>query len=147
VQQAWAHNTVLAENVKSFMESIYYQLQIDQPRRFRWHVGGDCPTPEYIEGVIDLAEMIPETSFLIFSKRYRWWTKALAMRSLPSNLSVFMSAWVGVKMFNPLKLPVAWVKNPKELDMRIAKGYVCPGDCRQCKQCWLANSHVIFNKH
>ena len=150
-QKAWAHNTKLAKNVDKFFASLYYQLQVDEPRRFRWHVAGDCPTPQYVEGVIDLAEMVPETRFVIFTKRYNWWTKSLSLRRAPSNLSIYLSAWPGVKFANPLRLPVAWVLNPKEMDLRIpTNGYVCPGSCRECRHCWNGadgGRDVVFHKH
>jgi hypothetical protein len=149
VHEAWKHNTILAENnVDKFFESIYYQMQVNIPRYFRWHVGGDCPSKEYVKGVVELAEMIPETNFLIFSKRYEWWSKVLESRPQPTNLSVILSAWVGVKLHNPLQLPVAWVYNPHDPDFRIpTSADNCPGNCRECHHCWNEKQDVLFKKH
>lgn len=149
VKDAWMHNTQFAkQDVDGFFSDLYYQLQGLEPRRFRWHVGGDCPTPEYVTKVVELAELLPETSFLIFSKRYEWWSEVLTAMPRPKNLSVYLSAWAGVEFSNPLRLPVAWTYNPKDPDLRIPpKVFNCLGSCQRCKHCWQSQSDVLFNKH
>ena len=149
VQKAWAHNTDLAMNqTTEFFRNLYYQLQAQQPRRFRWHVGGDCPSLEYVREVFNIAELCPETRFLIFSKRYKWITQVVDERNIPTNLSVKLSAWPGCKMHNPKNLPVAYMLDSRNPDPRIHTSvFPCLGTCKTCAVCWNQRDDVLFNKH
>ena len=102
---------------------------------FRFHVGGDCPTPEYAKSLVAFCKAHPTTRFLVFTKRYTWFNR---FRSLPENLSVVYSAWPGLPMSNPKNRPIAWLEDDRQPDDRIPDDAAnCPGDCSRCMMCWL----------
>jgi hypothetical protein len=149
VKAAWKHNTDLAEkDLEGFFFNLYLQMAAEEPKRFRWHVGGDCPTLEYVRKVFELAELCPETNFLIFTKRYEWFNQVVGEREIPSNLSIKFSAWPGFDISNPYNLPVAWMEDKRDMDERIPEeAFHCPGNCRTCGVCWKKREDVIFHKH
>lgn len=148
-QAAWKHNTQnVKKDIKKFFFNLYLQLSAEEPRRFRWHVGGDCPSLEYVREVFNLAELLPSIRFLIYTKRYAWFNKVVGERDIPRNLSIKLSAWPGYKVPNPHNLPVAWMLDKRNPDDRIpTKGFYCPGNCRTCNVCWKKRNDVVFHKH
>jgi hypothetical protein len=158
VRQAWGEN--LAEyvmNPKGYFASIQRWLWRHKPSRFRWHVAGDIPNQEYLDGMIMIAKLNRLTRFLCFTKRYE-----LEYKGIPSNLSIFISAWPGYGIVNVHSsaeqvqvpgvqqvyhpLPIAWCQDGTET--RIPLGaYECPGSCEQCDHCWERRTDVWFHKH
>ena len=121
-------------------------------RYFRWHVSGDIVSPLYFAGMVGIAAGLPETEFLVFTKRcdivndfIRNWG------GIPKNLRVIFSAWPGMDMPNPYDLPVAQVifKGQEPAD----NWKVCGGNCTECAcrgvGCWeLKNGETIaFYEH
>jgi hypothetical protein len=108
-------------------------------RFFRYHVSGDIPNPEYFAQMVKLAEELPGTTFLAFTKQYKIvndFTNAGGV--IPSNLIIIFSNWGAWKCDNPHSLPVCEV---------IFKGdsvpeewKICGGNCTECAcrgvGCW-----------
>ncbi len=152
VRNAWGDNTRLyRKSPQEFEARRTAWLSKKAPVFFRWFVGGDCPDENCCDMIIRIARAMPDTRFLVFSKRYVWW---LARRAdIPENLSVVVSGWPGHPMPDNIDkfFPVAWMRDENNPDPRIPDGAIeCPGNCENCGMCWqLARlgGHVVFDKH
>lgn len=141
---AWGGNTDVARSsVVEFMYSVAVYLGRKRPAFFRWHVAGDIPSQEYLEGMKDLARMFPKVRFLAFTKRHN-----LNFRNTPKNLRFRFSFWPGwgnVKDARKVAGKVAFMQDGTEERAKGAR--VCPGSCASCKVCWGATEAVQFHKH
>lgn len=152
VRHAWGTN--LAEyvmNPKGYFEDIQRWMWKHKPQRFRWHVAGDIPNQEYLDGMIMIAKLNRLTRFMCFTKRYD-----LSYEGIPSNLSIFASAWPGYGVVHVAysgeawihseSLPIAWCQDGSESRIPL-DAYECPGSCEQCDHCWISRRDVWFHKH
>lgn len=121
-------------------------------RYFRWHVSGDIIDGAYFAEMVRMAQELPGTEFLAFTKQYDIVNAYIDENGpLPSNLHVIFSAWPGMEMNNPHNLPVAQVifKGQEPAD----SWKVCGGNCTECAcrgvGCWeLKNGEIIsFYEH
>ena len=143
---AWSGNARLqSKDRDSFFEQLYSRLSKSKPRFFRWHVSGDIPDANYLERMILLAKLLPDTKFLAFTKHYDY-----NYRKLPDNLKVVLSMWDNYGSLRK-KMPRAWMRDPNNPDPRIPVDAVeCPGNCETCGMCWnldVIGKDVVFNKH
>lgn len=120
---------------------------------FRWHASGDIVDEMYFERMVKLANELPATSFLIFTKKFEIVNEYIGNGGqIPQNLHIVFSAW-GNKLTidNPYHFPVAHVKfDDLETDSGIPVNAIeCSGHCENCLQCWrLENGQaVFFHKH
>ena len=122
---AWSRNLLAYTFDRAdYFAQVQAYLAKRQPAYFRWHSSGDILDTAYLDGMVQVA------------------------KAFPDNLLVGFSAWPGLAMENPHGLPVAWLYDRKNLDLRIPDGTrVCPGSCRRCKVCWLTDGDVVFHKH
>lgn len=119
---------------------------------FRWHAAGDIVDEQYLRGMIQVANSLPRTSFLAFTKKYElvnWYIANVG--DIPSNLNIVFSAWGDLKFENPYSLPVAYVRF-KEPSMNVAipaTAVECSGNCTTCLKCWgiKTGESVVFNIH
>lgn len=148
---AWTLNYTLArKDLNAFFEGI--RVELAKRRKlpfFRWHVAGDILSPEYLEGMVYLAELFPETKFLAFTKQYRIVNEY--QNDLPPNLTIVFSAWPGLTIENPKRLPVAYMIPENGEEPRVTKRTIrCPGNCESCGMCWdlpRLKRDVAFNEH
>jgi hypothetical protein len=146
-------NTALAKRPVEFFARLreWFARKHQQPRLFRWFVGGDAPTPAFLRRLVKFSAEHPSTKFLLFTKRYHWVSDLLDTQSLPDNLSVILSAWPNWPLHNPHNLPVAWMRDPAQPDARIPSDALeCYGNCEHCGMCWglkRAKRDVVFDKH
>lgn len=120
-------------------------------RFFRFHVSGDIPSVDYLRDMARIAEELPHTRFLCFTKKYKIVNYFLSAEILPHNLQLIFSAWPGMEMPNPYNLPVAHVifkgENPAE------NWKICGGNCAECAcqgvGCWelKRGEHIAFYEH
>jgi hypothetical protein len=116
-------------------------------RFFRFHVSGDIPSAEYFAQMVKLAEELPSTNFLAFTKQYTIVNEYISNGgAIPSNLKIIFSNWGAWKCENPYNLPVCEI---------ILKGNdpapnwkICGGNCTACAcagiGCWeLKNGETI----
>lgn len=81
---------------------------------FRWHSSGDIPDAEYFTMMVKIAEHIPDTKFLCFTKKYEIVNAYIESAGfLPSNLTVVLSAWGDWLPDNPYGLPMAYIRLKK----------------------------------
>lgn len=128
---------------------------------FRWHSSGDIPDRNYLEMMVHIAEVLPDTKFLCFTKKYEMINDFLNDRQLPPNLSIVLSAWGQWQPANPHQLPTSHIRF-KNLDSYLPNDAMeCSGYCGECVanhecNCWTLprglneNGHVssvVFNEH
>ena len=108
-------------------------------RFFRFHVSGDIPDMYYFYKMVELANELPNTNFLAFTKQYYIVNKFLNNGgSIPKNLQIIFSNWGSWKCENPYNLPQCEVilKGEKPLD----NYKICSGNCTECAcrgiGCW-----------
>lgn len=119
---------------------------------FRWHASGDFVDESYFRNVVDIANQLPLTSFLAFTKKFEIVNDFIhSGGTIPKNLHIVFSAWGDdFKVDNPYSFPVAYVRFNNSENKSIPKSAVeCSGDCTNCLQCWNIKSgeSVVFNKH
>ena len=142
---AWGRNLELwAKSPNEFTRQVSSYIAKRKPKFFRWHVSGDCPDQYYAEIVVEIAKAYPETKFLIFTKRYSWFTG-----KMPANLSVVFSCWPGLALPRSRKIPRAFMQDGTETRVK-GNELDCPGNCETCGMCWnlsQTGKNVVFEKH
>lgn len=124
-------------------DSSAYWLQVKSAamttRFFRFHVSGDIPNIEYFRNMVQLANELPHTNFLAFTKQYDIVNLFLVNGgAIPSNLKIIFSNWGEWKCYNPFSLPTCEVilKGAAPLD----NWKICGGNCTDCAcrgvGCW-----------
>lgn len=124
-------------------DSNAYWLQVKSAamttRFFRFHVSGDIPNIDYFRNMVQLANELPHTNFLAFTKQYDIVNLFLVNGgAIPSNLKIIFSNWGDWKCYNPFSLPTCEVilKGAAPLD----NWKICGGNCTECAcrgvGCW-----------
>ena len=108
----------------------------------------------YLEMMTRVAENLPDTRFLAFTKKYELIDDYINSHgSLPRNLIIVLSAWGDFKPANPHDLPVAYIRFKKETTGIPADARPCPSYCGDCvatgMSCWdlKRGESVVFNEH
>ncbi len=130
---------------------VAYWLQVKAAamvtRFFRYHVSGDIPNAEYLNNMVQLAEQLPGTNFLAFTKQYNIVNEYLNNGgTIPANLKIIFSNWGTWKTENPYKLPVCEIIFKNSAPAENWK--ICGGNCTECAcrgvGCWeLKNGETI----
>lgn len=116
-------------------------------RYFRYHVSGDIPNLDYFENMVKLAEELPKTEFLAFTKQFPIVNNYLNNGGkIPQNLKIIFSNWGEWKCDNPHNLPICEVIFKGEEPADDWK--ICGGNCTECAcrgvGCWeLKNGDTI----
>ena len=138
VRNAYAKNTALAvEDPSAYFAQV--RAAAMGVRFFRWHVSGDIINAHYFREMVYIAETLPRTEFLAFTKRYEIVNDFIKNGgAIPANLHIIFSVWDGVEMPNPYNLPTAAVVRP---GCDPADGWkICGGNCFECAcrgvGCW-----------
>lgn len=150
-RNAYARNLDILET-----EPAHYWLQVKAAamctRHFRYHVSGDIPNGHYLKMMVQIAQELPNTVFLAFTKQYPIVNDYLNDGgTIPENLKIIFSNWGAWKCENPHGLPMSEVifrgSEP-------APGWkICGGNCAGCAcrgvGCWeLKNGETIaFYEH
>lgn len=123
-------------------------------RFFRFHVSGDIPDDTYFKNMVDVARRNMHCEILCFTKKYEIVNNAIRSGiSIPKNLHVLMSAWVGLDMDNPYKLPEAHVIYRDGTTTARSDAVMCEGNCAICAAsdsgCWVLvpGQQVVFHEH
>ena len=139
--------------LKNDMDSYFLQVKAAAmvSKYFRFHVSGDIPDMNYLDRMVKLAQELPDTTFLAFTKQYNFINNFLQYASIPENLKIIFSAWPGMPMENPYNMPVANVifkgQEPAE------NWKICGGNCSECAcrgvGCWelKKGEHIAFYEH
>lgn len=147
-RQAWANNTTIArQDPERFFQATKGFIIGQGCKFFRFHVGGDIPSQDYLDRMADLARELPGVRFLCFTKNHH-----LQFTNLPPNLTIVASMWPG--WGNPhhpniARLPKAWVRDATET--RIPNDAIeCGGGCDTCGMCWALpqlQRDVVFDRY
>jgi len=144
VFQAWGDNlTFVKQDMQSFFTEIYNVLKTKKNLKyFRWHVAGDILNQEYLAHMAIIANLLPKTQFLAFTKKTE-----LDYSNLPANLVIIASQWGSYQWGN--NLPKAILRATGETWELTEKQFLCPGSCVNCKQCFqlLEGESVVFDQH
>ncbi len=123
-------------------------------RFFRFHVSGDIPDNEYFVHMVEVAKRNPHCEILCFTKKYDIVNTFLDHDGeIPKNLHILFSAWRGLPLNNPYRLPEAHVRYRDRSTTANKEAKECGGNCTECAitegGCWnlMAGEQVVFNEH
>lgn len=157
----------LRPSVRNAYRSNYELLQTDPvtywreveaavmlSRFFRFHVSGDIPDMLYLFKMARIAERNQHCQILCFTKKYELVNQYIRETGgLPSNLHILFSAWRGMDIANPNRLPEAHVRYRDGTTTASADAVECGGNCTECAMtdggCWTLErgQQVVFNEH
>lgn len=141
-------------NPKQVEEDIVHTAYFS--KFFRWFSSGDIVNTAFFAMMINVANRLPGTRFLCFTKKYELVNQWVNEHGeLPANLNVVFSSWgPEFQPENPHHLPVSYVRFKKRDSGEIpVTAFQCSGYCGTCAQgslsCWtLAKGQsVVFNEH
>lgn len=149
VVKARARNTVLLRNHP--MEFFAQALTAAKRQRkglFRWNVGGEIDSVCHFEMIVRIAQLVPDTMFLLFTKRHflvNSWIEKNGI--IPENLKLIFSVWPGMEVENPYNFPVS-CPYPNE---KPETWKTCIGNCEKCAElkigCWYAEKGDTIGFH
>lgn len=153
INKSWARNLAVykADPSRYFREVAFAAKNYCN---FRWHVAGDILSDSYLEGMVKVAQECPSTTFLAFTKSFDIVNRYLdAGNSLPENLKIVFSGWVGLNMENPHNLPTSHPIFADGTTSAPDGAKWCGGNCSECAAhssgCWTMGKGdaVIFALH
>ena len=153
VRDAYQHNLcVLRDNPETYWREV--EASIMMSRFFRFHVSGDIPDVYYLNHMVDIAERNPHCEIMCFTKKYGIVNSYLDVGGIiPKNLHLIFSAWRGLKMENPHRLPEAHVRYRDGTTTAHENAVQCSGNCTECALteggCWSLKDgqEVVFDEH
>ena len=130
------------------------EASVMMSRFFRFHVSGDIPDMDYLEHIVAIAARNPHCELLCFTKKFSLVNTFLDNAGvIPPNLHLVFSAWRGLVMENPYRLPEAHVRYRDGTTTASDGAEECGGNCTECAVtdggCWSLTSgqQVVFNEH
>lgn len=155
VQNTRARNSAIyAANPQRYFSEVDAWLTMQQPKGFRWHVGGDIKDAGYFRNMVAIAEKHPNTQFIAFTKMFQLVNEYLdGGNKIPDNLNVLFSCWVGQEIDNPYNLPTTHPIFPDGTTTAGDGAQLCTGNCTECLQekrlCWHAKTgdQIVFIAH
>lgn len=149
-----AKNSVIhALEPERYWKEIDMQIKALFVHELRINVGGDLTEKDF-EYVAKLGRSNPKTSILFFTKNYKGINNFLEHHRFPKNVHPIMSAWKGLEMDNPHRLPESHILYEDGTTTAPEYGaYFCGGNCSEChfngEGCWTLKKgeHVIFKAH
>lgn len=121
---------------------------------FRFHVGGDIINFLYLTKMVGIAQRNPHCHILCFTKKdYLVNMYIRDFGDFPANLHVILSAWEGLTLHNPYRLPEAHVVYKDGTSTTDEPAMICNGNCTECAithdRCWnlQKGEKIKFNEH
>lgn len=153
VRNAYKHNLdVLNNDPCTYWREV--EASIMMSRFFRFHVSGDIPNAEYLANMVSVAKRNTHCEILCFTKRFEMVNEFIdKVGTLPTNLHLIFSGWIGLEMNNPYQLPEAHVRYRNGFTTAREDAVECNGNCTECAQtdggCWALKTgeQVVFNEH
>lgn len=143
---------ILREDPGVFWREVEGAIMLN--RFFRFHVSGDIVDDDYFQHMVDIASRQSHCEILCFTKKYDIVNRFLSSGStLPPNLHLFFSAWIGLQMVNPFSLPEAHVRYRDGTTTARADAALCSGNCAECARtsggCWTLQNgeQIVFYEH
>lgn len=153
VREAYKRNyNLLRSDPNTYWREV--EASIMTSRFFRFHVSGDIVDENYLCHMVEIARRSPWCQILCFTKKYDIVNGYLAKgEEFPPNLHIVLSAWSGLPMENPYKLPEAHVRYRDGTTTAGRYAKECKGNCTECARtdegCWTLKhgEQVVFNEH
>ena len=144
---------IFREDPEGFKRDVI--IAASTAKYFRWHSSGDIPNIDYLHMMFQVANAVPDTHFLCFTKRYDFVNSYLmAGAQIPANLTIVFSVWGDYgRDRNPYYLPVAYIQFKDNSALIPGHARKCPGYCGDCvaakQSCWDmgCGDAVYFNEH
>ena len=142
---------ILLENPEQFWREV--NAAVSMSRFFRFGVSGDIYNKEYFESMVKVAKNNKHCEILCFTKQFAIVNDYLKEHRIPKNLHVIFSAWRGMKMDNPNKLPEAHVFYRDGTTTAKDGAKYCSGNCAECSvtmsNCWSMKKkeQIVFKQH
>lgn len=137
VMNARARNLyILRENFNLYWKQLREKLSHMRGKYFRFHVGGDMISAEYLAEMVKTARMFPKIRFWTYTKAHEIVNEYVRSHggtreaAIPENLSVMFSVWEGMKTANPYGFGTFIVVNEGETPP--VGVWHCTGDCGKC---------------
>lgn len=135
------NSLIFATDPERYFREIDAWLTFHFPRAFRWHVGGDIKSTEYLANMVEIAVRHKEIKFLCFTKMFRVINEYIDNNNtIPPNLKIIFSGWKGLDMPNPYNFPSAHPLFPDGSTSAKDGAKLCTGNCAQClsenRLCW-----------
>ena len=133
VMQARAENTALA--YRNLNEYFYQIIQKMSPRckrkAFRFHVGGEILSGEYLKWMVFTAKKKPDWRIWTYTKMHDIVNRYIEEGgNIPSNLTIMYSRDANAVIDNPYGMPEAYTVI--QGDTEEGHGFKCPGNCETC---------------
>lgn len=153
----YAENTRLLKDEKKYVELVTETealLKFSGADKFRFNVGGDFFSTQYLEAALFIAQRCPDTMFWAFTKQYdivaeegkRW-----SFEDWPKNFTLVLSRWGDYKPPEELTehFGVCWFADKKGEYEIPDDAFVCKGGCDTCMRCagLKANQNVVIHQH
>ena len=135
VMDARAKNySIMHRSLEKYFAQIKEYLQKMKEKFFRFHVGGDISSEEYLDGMVNVTNEVKNNNWTYtksqdivneyIEKHGGNWKK------IAPYLVIMYSKWGYAKIDNPYNMPVFWTivegqEKPKDM-------YHCPGNCGIC---------------
>jgi len=143
----WVLNTVLSQNdPKKYFSLIKSDIEKSWAPFFRWHVGGDITGGWYFDGMIDVSDSYPKTTFLAMTKSYGIINKYFSDHGIKSysdfkkdhpNFNLYFSrSRSDEEINNPYGIPENMVIcSEEEMTSAIENKsvFICGGSCARCQ--------------
>lgn len=143
---AWGENTLLArENMEEFFRQLEIYFNDNIISVFRWHVGGEFFSKEYMKAVYEFCAKHSETRFYAYTKRFDWLEELNEFK--PSNLIINVSIW-HKNYSNPLNYPEFIYDDGTEKELENVphcpavdkSGHETGVTCSKCRRCFKAKN-------
>lgn len=141
VKRQWTSNLmILKTDIDLYFKGVSEWMEINSPKIFRYHVGGDIISQKYLNNMVTIACKFSKTKFACFTKRY-----SLDFDSIPANLNIVLSCWPSINLPENEKLSRLWYQDGSEL--RIPSNAIkCKHSCENCLICWdTSQRHDIIS--
>lgn len=154
VKESYENNLdILLNDKEKFWREVSSSMALTT--YFRFFVSGDIYDKDFLENMVLCAKKNKHCSILCFTKKYSLVNEYLEHHRLPKNLKIVFSAWKGLEMPNPYKLPTAEVmyKDGTSTAEEGKKYIYCSSNCSECisenRNCWnlKKGEGVIFAEH
>lgn len=158
---AFKHNKDLLQKNLMIWQQAPNQFESDvkiaafHARFFRYFSSGDIPDERFLKMMVSIANELPQTEFLAFTKKYHLINTYINENgNFPSNLHIVLSAWGDWLPSNPHTLPVAYIRFKNGDNSKIPESaFQCPKYCGDCVMtgcsCWnlQKGDSVCFAEH
>jgi len=151
VKNSWKNNYDLLQKYWGdvFVNDICAAIRKKKPELFRWHVGGDIFSKDYLDNMCLIAKKNKDVKFWAFTKQFS--VLEDYDDKIPENLTIVLSVWPPHVPSDELKekYGCCYFQDAEENYDVPEDAFICDGDCEMCRRCveLRANESVVIYKH